>query len=210
MYQKYIKRGLDFVIALILTVILSPVIIVLCLLIALKLGRPIFFKQNRVGKDEKIFRMIKFRTMTTEKDENGNLYPDEKRLTKFGRMLRSTSLDELPELFNILAGDLSIVGPRPLFSSYLPYYTEYEKRRHKVRGGLVPPEVLYNNIQPSWEEQFKYEVYYAENVSFMLDLKILLSLVKGILKRNSVDYGGYIRKSLIEERHFKEPVEIGK
>ena len=144
--------------------------------------------------------MYKYRTMTDECDENGKLLSDDVRLNKFGRILRSTSLDELPELFNILKGDLSIVGPRSLLVDYLPYYTDYERQRHLVRGGLTPPEVLYNNIMPTWEEQFEYEVNYVNNVSFLLDLKILLATFKAIFKRHVKNYGSYVRKSLIEER----------
>ena len=139
--------------------------------------------------------------MLNECDENGDLLSDEIRLTKFGKLLRSTSLDELPELFNILKGDLSIVGPRSLLVDYLPYYSDYERQRHTVKGGLTPPEVLYNNIMPTWEEQFKYEVNYANNVSFILDLKILFATFKGVFKRNSSAYGSYVRKLLSEERH---------
>lgn len=200
MYRLYIKRIIDFFLSLLAIVILSPILIILTVLVYIKLGSPVIFKQRRVGKDEKIFYMYKYRTMMDECDENGELLPDDVRLTKFGRILRSTSLDELPELFNILKGDLSIVGPRSLLVDYLPYYTDYERQRHLVRGGLTPPEVLYNNIMPSWEEQFDYEVYYAKNVSFILDLKILLATFNGVFKRNSSDYGSYLRKSLIDER----------
>ena len=136
-YQKYIKRILDIVLSLLAIIILSPVLLIVALLVRIKLGSPVIFTQNRPGKDEKIFKMYKFRSMTNEKDENGNLLPDDKRLTSFGKKLRSTSLDELPELFNILKGDMSIVGPRPLAVQYLPYYNDYEKERHNVLPGLA-------------------------------------------------------------------------
>ena len=203
MYKLYIKRGIDFFLSLIAIIILSPFLIIFTVLVYIKLGSPVIFRQGRIGKNEKIFYMYKYRTMTEACDENGKLLPDDVRLTKFGRILRSTSLDELPELFNILKGDLSIIGPRSLLVEYLPYYTAYERQRHLVRGGLTPPEVLYNNIMPTWEEQFEYEVNYVNNVSFILDVKILLATFKGLLKRHSNNYGSYVRKSLIEERQKK-------
>jgi len=200
MYIKYIKRIFDINCSLLAIIILFPVMLVISLLVYIKLGSPIIFKQHRVGKGEKFFTMYKFRTMTNKLDKKGNLLPGKDRLTKFGSVLRSSSLDELPELFNILKGDLSIVGPRPLVVEYLPYYTDYERRRHSVRGGLIPPEVLYNNITPTWKEQFGYEVHYANHVSFMLDLKILFVTIKGVFKRTSVDYGNYVRGSFADER----------
>ena len=142
--------------------------------------------------------------MNNKKDENGNLLPDDQRVTKFGKFLRSTSLDELPELFNILKGDLSIIGPRPLLVEYLPYYTEEERTRHSVRGGLTVPEVLYDNVTPTWEEQFSYEIDYAKNVTFFLDIKILFFTIRNLFKRNKTGYGAYVRKSLIEERKNKK------
>ncbi|MEG1887031.1 MAG: sugar transferase [Oscillospiraceae bacterium] len=210
MYKKYIKRILDFLLSLIAIVVLSPLMIVLAVMVRIKLGSPVLFEQERVGKDEKIFNMIKFRTMTDEKDKYGELLSDEIRLTSFGKFLRSSSLDELPELFNIISGNLSIIGPRPLLISYLECYSDFEHRRHSVKGGLVPPEVLYNNVQPTWDEQFRYEVDYADNLTFLLDLKILFATMRGLFKRNSVDYGSYVRKSLIEERATsKENAEVG-
>jgi len=200
MYRKYIKRLLDIICSLFAITLLSPVLIIVSILVHIKLGSPIIFKQQRVGKNEKIFTMYKFRTMTDERDQNGCLLPNEARFTKFGSILRATSLDELPELINILNGDISIVGPRSLLVEYLPYYTECERQRHKVRGGLTPPEVLYDNITPTWEKQFEYEVHYANNVSFMLDVRIMFATIKGVFKRNSVDYGNYVRASFAEER----------
>lgn len=200
MYAKYIKRGLDFLIAMVAIIILSPLLLVMSLLVRIKLGSPIFFKQERVGKDERVFTMIKFRTMTDKKDGNGELLSDEERQTKFGNVLRSTSLDELPELINILRGDLAIVGPRPLLVSYLPFYTEEEHKRHKVRGGLTQPEVLYGIVNPTWDEQLKLEVEYAENVRFITDVKIILSTVKILFKRVQTDYGAGFREPLNIER----------
>lgn len=208
MYAKYIKRLLDIIFSFCGIIVLSPLLLILVVMIRIKLGSPVLFKQERVGKNEKLFTMCKFRTMTDKKDENGELLSDKQRITKFGSFLRSTSLDELPEMFNILKGDLSIVGPRSLLPQYLPYYTDFEKQRHNVRGGLTPPEVLYDNVIPTWEDQFKYEVDYANNVSFVLDLKIIFATIKGVLKRNDIDYGHYVRKSLIEERQQKETIGV--
>ncbi|MBQ8549946.1 MAG: sugar transferase [Clostridia bacterium] len=199
-YSKFFKRLLDFTLSLIALIILSPVYAVLALLVRIKLGSPIIFSQRRLGKGGKVFKIHKFRTMTNATDEDGNLLSDEERLTSFGRLLRSTSLDELPEIFDIFTGKLSIVGPRPLIEEYLPYFTEEESARHKVRGGLIPPEVLYKNIQPTWDEQLKYEADYANKVTFVTDLKILLATAGGLFSRNSVDYGSYVRPALSVER----------
>lgn len=200
MYQHFWKRLLDLLLSACALVILSPILLVLAALVRIKLGSPVIFCQERVGKGEHIFKLYKFRTMTDDHDDQGNLLSDELRLTAFGKLLRATSLDELPELFNIFKGDMAIVGPRPLLPSYLPYYTAYEHRRHLVRGGLTPPEVLYQNILPTWEEQFSYEVTYAEHVSLWLDVRIIFATIRGVLQRNKVDYGTYVRKSLIDER----------
>ena len=200
MYKHFFKRFFDFTLSLLAIIILSPLLLILSLVVLCNMGAPILFKQKRVGKNEKIFTMYKFRTMNNKKDADGNLLPDEQRVTKFGKFLRSTSLDELPELFNILKGDLSIIGPRPLLVEYLPYYTEEERHRHDVRGGLTVPEVLHNNVTPTWEEQFSYEVDYAKNVTLWLDIKILFYTVRNLFKRNKTDYGSYVRKSLVEER----------
>lgn len=200
MYKHFFKRFFDFIFSLLAIITLSPILLILSFLVLCNMGTPIFFKQKRVGKNEKIFTMYKFRTMNNKKDKNGNLLPDDQRLTRFGKFLRSTSLDELPELFNILKGDLSIIGPRPLLVEYLPYYTEEERHRHDVRGGLTVPEVLHNNVMPTWEEQFSYEVEYVKNLSLWIDIKILFYTVRNLFKRNVTDYGGYVRKSLVEER----------
>lgn len=200
MYKCFFKRFFDFFLSLFALILLSPIFLILSVCVLCNMGAPIFFKQKRVGKNEKIFTMYKFRTMSNKKDKDGNLLPDEQRVTKFGKFLRSTSLDELPELINILKGDLSIIGPRPLLVEYLPYYTEEERRRHDVRGGLTVPEVLYDNVTPTWEEQFSYEVAYAKNVTFWMDVKILFYTVRNLFKRNTTGYGGYVRKTLVEER----------
>ena len=200
MYKKFGKRFLDLTLSAIALITLSPILLILAIAVGVNMGFPVLFKQKRIGKDEKEFMMYKFRTMNNKCDKDGNLLPDELRVTSLGKFLRGTSLDELPELINILKGDISIIGPRPLLPEYLPYYTEYESQRHKVRGGLTVPEVLYDNITPTWEEQFQYEVDYVHNVSFLLDLKILFKTVTGVLKRGNDNYGEYVRKSLIEER----------
>lgn len=200
MYRKYIKRILDIIGSVFAILICIPIFIVIGLLVRIKLGKPILFKQDRVSKNNRVFTMYKFRTMLNSKDVNGNLLPNDLRETKFGSFLRSTSLDELPELVNILKGDISFVGPRPLIAEYLPLYTEYELQRHKVSGGLIPPEVLYGDITPTWQQQFEYEVYYANHVSFLLDIRILATSIKGVLKRRSIHYGNYNRDSFFEER----------
>lgn len=200
MYKNYIKRLLDIILSFVALVVLSPILLVISILVRFDLGSPVFFKQERVGKDEKIFTMLKFRTMSDKRDENGNLLPDEQRQTKLGDLLRSTSLDELPELINILKGDISFVGPRPLLVSYLPYYTQEERLRHSVRGGLTVPEVVYGNVTPTWDEQFSYEVDYAKKVSFMLDIKIIWKTFLILFKRVQTDYGSEVRNPLNIER----------
>lgn len=186
MYAKYIKRILDFILSLIALIVLSPVLLVVAILVRMKLGSPIIFKQQRPGKDEKIFTLYKFRTMTDKKDENGNLLPDSERLTKFGKVLRSTSLDELPELVNILKGDMSIVGPRPLAVQYLPYYNEKECHRHDVKPGLTGLAQVNGRNALQWEERFKYDLKYVNNVSFKLDLKIICMTIKKVFKRENI------------------------
>lgn len=200
MYEKYIKRILDFVLALSALIVISPVLLIIAILVKCNLGSPVIFRQERVGKDERIFTMYKFRTMSDKTDANGELLPDEQRHTNFGDILRSTSLDELPELFNILKGDLAIVGPRPLLVSYLPYYTEEERIRHTVRGGLTQPEVMHGLVTPTWEEQFRFEIEYVKNVSFLTDMRIILATIAIVFKRVETDYGGTVRRPLNEER----------
>lgn len=186
MYQLFIKRFFDFILSLVAIIILSPVFIVIALLVRVKLGSPILFKQERPGLNEKIFKMYKFRTMTSEVDEEGNLLPDEVRLTSFGQLLRSTSLDELPGLFNIFKGDMSIVGPRPLLVKYLPLYSDEQKHRHDVRPGLTGLAQVNGRNAISWEDKFKYDVEYTKNVTFMNDLKIIFETILKVIKRDGI------------------------
>jgi len=186
MYVKYFKRLLDFVLSLTALIILFPVMLILCILgVVIMRGNP-FFTQLRPGKDEKIFRLIKFRTMTNQNDKDGNLLPDNVRLTKYGKFLRSTSLDELPELINILVGDMSIVGPRPLLVKYLPRYNEDQKHRHDVRPGLTGYAQANGRNAVTWEDKFKMDVWYTRNISFKLDVKIILDTIKCVLKRDGI------------------------
>ena len=185
-YEKYIKRLLDVVLSGIALIILSPVLLVTAILVRTKLGSPVLFRQERPGKDERIFKLCKFRTMTDARDENGELLPDEVRLTKFGRFLRSTSIDELPELWNILKGDMSIVGPRPLLVRYLPRYNAEQRRRHSVRPGLTGHAQANGRNALSWEEKFSLDVYYVDHISFILDVKTIFLTVKNVLKREGI------------------------
>lgn len=186
MYAKVFKRILDFLMALFALLVLSPVLLILTVLGAVKMKGNPFFTQMRPGKDEKIFRLIKFRTMTCEKDENGDLLPDEVRLTKYGRFLRSTSLDELPELVNILLGQMSLVGPRPLLVRYLPRYNAIQRRRHEVRPGLTGWAQVNGRNAISWEDKFRLDVEYVEKISFAMDLKIVFITVGKIFKREGI------------------------
>ncbi len=181
MYKKYIKRCLDFLLSLCGIIVLSPVLIVLAVLVRAKLGSPILFQQERPGKDEKIFTLCKFRTMTDARDEKGELLPDAVRLTKFGKFLRATSLDELPELFNILKGDMSVIGPRPLLVSYLPYYTDRERLRHSVRPGLTGLAQVSGRNFLDWDRRFQKDVEYVEHLTFGMDLKVLWMTVQTVL-----------------------------
>lgn len=208
MYKNCIKRCLDFLLSLCGLIVLSPILLVLCILVRVKLGSPIFFKQERPGKDEKIFTLCKFRTMTDKRDENGELLPDAVRLTKFGKLLRSTSLDELPELFNILKGDMSIVGPRPLLVSYLPYYSEREKLRHSVRPGLTGLAQVSGRNFIDWDRRLAKDVEYVENLSFTMDMKVLWMTVRTVFghaeevaEDTNVVEGNFaqIRKKRLEE-----------
>ena len=185
-YEKYIKRLLDFTLSFLALIILSPVLLVTALLVRIKLGSPIIFHQERPGKSEKIFRLYKFRSMTDECDENGNLLPDDERLTRFGRTLRSTSLDELPELWNILRGDMSIVGPRPLLVKYLPLYNEEQRHRHDVRPGLTGWAQANGRNAISWEEKFKLDVWYVQHISFLVDVKVIFMTVKKVFRRDGI------------------------
>ena len=179
-YSVFIKRLLDIIISTIILVIFSWLYIILAILVRVKLGSPVLFKQPRPGKDEKIFNMYKFRTMTDEKDANGKLLPDKDRLTKFGKLLRKTSLDELPELFCILKGDMSFIGPRPLLVEYLPYYTEREKLRHTVRPGLTGLAQASGRNTVDWDTRFELDATYVENLSFIMDLKVIAMTFKTV------------------------------
>ena len=186
MYRYFFKRLFDFILSLLAIIILSPVMIIIAILVKVKLGSPIIFIQERPGKNEKIFKMFKFRSMTDQRDENGNLLSDDIRLTKFGKLLRSTSLDELPELFNILKGDMSIVGPRPLMSRYLSYYTQEERIRHNVRPGLTGYAQINGRNSLSWDEKLKMDVVYVRQLSLYMDLKIILNTVLVVVKREGI------------------------
>ena len=186
MIYKYIKRILDIISSLLAIIILSPLLAVTAVLVKTKLGSPVLFKQERPGKDEKIFTLMKFRTMTDERDENGELLPDEVRLTKFGKFLRSTSIDELPELFNILKGDMSVIGPRPLLVEYIPRYNEHQHRRHEVRPGLSGWAQVNGRNTVSWEDKFDMDVHYVDNYSFAMDVKILFMTVLNVLKKEGI------------------------
>lgn len=191
-YQKYIKRILDITLSGVSIIVLSPVMGVTAILVKKKLGSPVIFKQKRPGKDERIFTMYKFRTMTDERDEKGELLPDSIRLTKFGKMLRSTSLDELPELFNIFKGNMSIVGPRPLLIQYLPLYNEKQKKRHEVRPGLSGLAQVNGRNAITWEEKFNYDVEYVEKVSFSLDVSIVLKTIIKAFKQEDINAGSEV------------------
>ena len=219
MYKRYIKRCLDFILSLCGIIVLSPVLIILAVLVRVKLGSPILFHQERPGKNEKVFKLYKFRSMTDEKDAQGNLLPDEERLPRFGRILRSTSLDELPELFNILVGDMSLIGPRPLLVRYLPYYTEEERHRHDVRPGLTGLAQVNGRNALGWEDRFRYDLYYVEHLNFLLDIKIICMTAGKVLKRSGTlsgadqtvaDFDVYRReqeKSAVEARETENEAD---
>ena len=187
LYFKLIKRFMDFLIAALSIIIFSPLLIILAILVRVKLGGPVIFKQERPGLNGKVFKLYKFRTMTDAKDENGNLLDDEYRLTSFGKKLRSTSLDELPELYNILKGDMSIVGPRPLLVKYLPLYSDEQKRRHDVRPGLTGLAQVSGRNAITWTEKFNKDIEYVDNVSFGLDVSIFFKTIYCVLKREGIN-----------------------
>lgn len=191
-YENYIKRGLDVICAVSAILVFWWVFLIVAVLVRVKLGSPILFAQDRPGKDGKIFRLYKFRSMTDKRDAEGKLLPDDDRLPRFGRILRSTSMDELPEVFNILKGDMSIVGPRPLLVEYLPYYTEEEMHRHDVRPGLSGWAQVHGRNATGWEERFQYDLYYVNHCSFLLDCKVILMTVAKVLKRSDVLVGKQI------------------
>lgn len=186
-YQTCIKRILDLLLSLAAILILSPVMLATALLVRVKLGKPVIFRQDRPGKGERIFKLYKFRTMTDEKDADGKLLPDSVRLTKFGKALRSTSLDELPELWNIVKGDMSIVGPRPLLVRYLPLYNEQQRHRHDVRPGFTGLAQVHGRNSISWEEKFRWDVKYVNHVTFLTDVRIILETIRIVLKREGIN-----------------------
>lgn len=190
MYRKYIKRLLDIVCALAAIVVFCWLYAILAILVRVKIGKPVLFKQERPGLNEKIFKLNKFRTMTDERNENGELLPDEVRLTKFGKWLRSTSLDELPEAFNILKGDMSVIGPRPLLVRYLPRYNVEQHRRHEVRPGLSGWAQVNGRNAATWQDRFEHDVWYVDHVSFALDVKIVfMTVIKAFIKREGISSG---------------------
>lgn len=191
-YEKYIKRPQDFCCALAATIVLSPIMAVTAVLVRVKLGSPVIFKQERPGLHGKIFTLYKFRTMTDAKDRNGNLLPDEVRLTKFGKMLRSTSLDELPELINMLKGDMAVVGPRPLLVKYLPLYNEYQARRHEVRPGFTGYAQVNGRNAITWDDKFEKDVFYVDHITFLGDWKIIFQTLKTVIRREGISSGSSV------------------
>ena len=185
-YERFIKRPQDFLCALLAIIVLSPVMLVTAILVKLKLGSPILYVHERPGKDGKIFKIYKFRTMTSETDENGELLPDEQRMTKFGQKLRATSLDELPELFNMLKGDMAVVGPRPLLVRYLPRYNDYQARRHEVRPGFTGLAQVNGRNTLSWDEKFEWDIKYVDHITFLGDWKIIFATIKTLLKHEGI------------------------
>lgn len=220
MYAKYIKRWLDFILSLLAIIILSPILLIVALLVRIKLGSPVIFKQKRPGLHEKIFTLYKFRTMTDEKDNNGNLLPDDQRLTKFGKLLRSTSLDELPELFNILKGDMSIVGPRPQLVKDIVFMNDEQKKRHSVRQGLTGLSQVNGRNNITWEKKLSYDLDYIQKITFLNDLKIIFKTIYKVYKREDIstdgmetseNYGDYLLNTgRISQKEYEEKQEEAK
>lgn len=216
-YEKFVKRPLDCILATSALIVLSPILLIVTIFVRIKLGSPVLFVQERPGRNEKIFKLYKFRSMTDERDEHGELLPDDVRLTKFGKALRGTSLDELPELINIIKGDMSIIGPRPLLVRYLPYYTDEERHRHDVRPGLTGMSQVHGRNYSSWQERFSYDLSYVNKVTFLGDAKIILESIKVVLSHSGVadrsqihaDENGdlYINIDGVEHRYPK-PLDV--
>ena len=198
-YEKYVKRPQDFFCSTAATIVLSPVLAGTAILVRKNLGSPVLFTQERPGRNGKVFKLYKFRSMTDEKDENGELLPDEERLTKFGKLLRSTSLDELPELFNIIRGDMAVVGPRPLLIEYLPYYTEDEKHRHDVRPGLSGLAQISGRNATTWEKKFEYDLNYISNITLKNDFKIVLLTIIKAIKREGIQVGKEVEAGRLDD-----------
>jgi lipopolysaccharide/colanic/teichoic acid biosynthesis glycosyltransferase len=197
--QLFLKLLFDIIVSLTLIILLAPLILFIALLIWVTMGRPILFRQRRVGYQGQVFTIYKFRTMTEERDENGNLLPDEQRLTRFGRFLRETSLDELPELFNVLKGDMSLVGPRPLLVEYLPYYTPEERKRHNMRPGITGWAQVNGRNAITWDQKLALDVWYVDNWSLWLDFKIILMTIIKVIKREGISTDGYATAPRLDE-----------
>lgn len=208
MYAKYIKRPLDFIVSLCALFIFSPVLIVLTVLGWIKMKGNPFFTQLRPGKNEKLFKLIKFRTMTCQIDENGNLLPDAQRLTRYGKILRSTSLDELPELINILKGDMSIIGPRPLLVEYLPLYDVQQRRRHEVRPGLSGLAQIHGRNTATWEEKFAFDVQYVDNITFIGDVKLVFITILKVIKQEGISQQNNVTMESFKGTPEKEYVNV--
>ncbi|MBQ4516632.1 MAG: sugar transferase [Clostridia bacterium] len=209
MYIKFFKRFLDIVLSSLALIALSWLLAIIAILVKVKLGSPVIHTANRIGKDGKAFKLYKFRSMTNERDEEGKLLPDEKRLTKFGRILRAISLDELPELVNILKGDMSIIGPRPMPEGYRNFFTERERKRHTVRPGLSGWAQVNGRNSLSWEEKFELDVWYTENISFILDVKTIFYTIFKVIKREDIGQGEQMPVSLHRERAAWKITENG-
>lgn len=200
MYKSFLKRFLDFSVSLISLIIISPLLVVVTIWLHFaNKGAGAFFFQERPGKNERIFKVIKYKTMTDERDEKGNLLPDAQRLTKVGRFVRSTSLDELPQLFNVLKGDMALIGPRPLLVQYLPYYTERERLRHTVRPGISGWAQVHGRNTVKWNDRLELDAYYAEHLSFLMDLKIILMTIKNVLQRKDISVDSMLVESYLDE-----------
>lgn len=208
LYERYLKRPLDFFCGLAAVIVFGWLYIIVAILVRIKLGSPILFTQDRPGKNEKIFKLYKFRTMTDTRDENGNLLPDEVRLTKFGKLLRATSLDELPEAFNIIKGDMSIIGPRPLLVSYLPWYTEQEKHRHDVRPGLSGLAQVNGRNFIDWDHRLAFDIQYVKRITFVGDISIILQTVLKFVKKQDIAVDtNEVEPNFAEERRLKMQVK---